>query len=80
MDPISKFWMVWSPNRSAPTFKHWSKPAARREAERLSRSCPGELFIVLAAVDAVTSPVKPPETVKLVKPEPEKVEDDGIPF
>ncbi len=83
MEPITKFWMVWNPARYAPTYRHHSKPAARKEAERLSRDNPGQLFIVLAAVDAVISPVKPPETVKLVKPEnPDagKVEDDGIPF
>jgi hypothetical protein len=75
-EPITKFWMVWNVNGGTPRFKHFSKALARAEAERLSRQSPGDLFIVLAAVDAVISEVTPPETVKLTKPTP----DDMIPF
>lgn len=77
-DTVSKFWMVWGAQRGVPTHRHHSKASARKEAERLSKMAPGELFVVLAAVDAVTAPIMPPQSVKLTKPEP--VEDDGIPF
>ena len=58
MEPITKFWMVWCQSRGGPIYKHGSKAAARAEAERLSRQNPGQAFIVLAAVDAVISPIK----------------------
>jgi hypothetical protein len=75
-DPITKFWLVWNVNAGAPHHKHFSKALARAEAERLSRLAPGNLFVVLAAVDVVISQINPPETVKLTKP----TLDDEIPF
>lgn len=77
-DTVAKFWMVYGLKRGTPSYKHYSKADARQEAERLSRSAPGEMFVVLAAVDAVVSPILDPQTVKLTKPKRE--EDDGIPF
>jgi hypothetical protein len=80
IEPIEKFWMVWNPERSAPRFRHQSKGDACAEAARLSRRAPGEMFFVLAAVDAVTSPLSAPQSVKLVKPRPSRDLDDEIPF
>ncbi|TPN90158.1 hypothetical protein [Mesorhizobium sp. B1-1-5] len=81
MEPITKFWLVWCTSRGSPLHKHWSKGAARTEAERLSRQNPGQAFIVLAAVDAVVSPIMGPQSVKLIKPDPSAhTPDDDIPF
>jgi hypothetical protein len=68
MKTISKFWCVWNIARSAPRYQHDSKSAAQDEAKRLARDCPGETFIVLAAVDAYPSPVQEPERIGLSKP------------
>lgn len=76
--PIEKFWMVWNVQRNAPRYKHASKAAAQAEARRLSVNAPGELFVILAAVEAVIAPVLDPQTVKLVKPKAEP--GDDIPF
>ena len=46
------FWLVWNEARDAPRVMHHSYEAAVREAQRLSRSSPGETFFVLAATDA----------------------------
>lgn len=46
------FWLVWSEQRSNPTFKHVSERAAREEAERLARMTPGHVFHVLALIDS----------------------------
>ncbi|ESZ60502.1 hypothetical protein NL532_24150 [Mesorhizobium sp. C120A] len=79
-EPIAKFWMVWNQNGRGPIYKHPSKALARKEAERLSRMSPGSVFFVLATVDAVIAEITPPETVKLVKPDPAEVSDNEIPF
>lgn len=46
------FWMVWCENGGRPTFKHWERANAEREAERLARENEGHLFYVLEAVAA----------------------------
>lgn len=66
-DPIEKFWMVWGIQRGMPHYRHASKDDAQTEAKRLAGNSPGELFVVLAAVDAFVAPVSPPEKVGLVK-------------
>lgn len=76
--PIEKFWMVWNVQRNAPRHQHTSKKSAQAEARRLSANAPGELFVVLAAVDAVIAPILDPQPVKLVKPKGDL--DDDIPF
>ncbi len=54
MNEVRKpFWMVWSPQGHAPTYKHASEYAARGEAERLARVHPGSQFVVLQAMSAV---------------------------
>ncbi len=81
-EPIEKFWMVCGVNRSAPNHRHASKSSAQTEARRLSKRCPGELFVVLAAVDAFVAVVPEPEVVRLTKPKQHGggISDDGIPF
>lgn len=81
-EPIEKFWMVWGIQRGMPRYRHFSKVSAQTEARRLSGDAPGELFVVLAAVDAVISPVLDPQPVKLIRPKKvdEADADDGIPF
>jgi hypothetical protein len=80
-EPIEKFWMVWGIQRGMPHYRHASKTAAQTEAKRLASGAPGELFVVLAAVDAFVSVVLPPEKVGLVKPVGAlKPTDADIPF
>lgn len=67
-EPVEKFWMVWGIERGIPRYRHASKMAAQTEAKRLSSEAPGELFVVLAAVDAFISTILPPEKVGLIKP------------
>lgn len=43
------FWCVWAENGGSPTVKHLTVGTARKEAQRLARSNPGQRFIVLAA-------------------------------
>jgi hypothetical protein len=45
----SKFYVVWSPQGSAPTFRHPTKGAAGAEAVRLAGTNPGRDFYVLEA-------------------------------
>ena len=75
-EPITKFWMVWNVDGNAPRYKHFSKALARDEAKRLAKLNPGNVFVVLAAVDAVVSPILEPQSVKLTK----RIPDDDIPF
>jgi hypothetical protein len=65
---MEKFWMVWGTQRGLPTRKHDTKESAQAEAMRLATKQPGELFVVLAAVDAYVAPILSPERVPLVKP------------
>lgn len=44
------FFLVWNPERGAPTIKQPSYSVAEAEAKRLARMTPGESFFVLAAV------------------------------
>lgn len=46
---MNRFWLVWRDGGSAPTFKHYERDGARREAERLARANPGVVFHVMAA-------------------------------
>lgn len=46
------FWLVWNPQRTAPTYRHQSSLEATAEAERLARTNPGETFVVLESVCA----------------------------
>ena len=46
-DELEPFWLVWNPNKNAPTHKHLSEANAIAEAERLARKYKGEKFIVL---------------------------------
>lgn len=80
MEPITKFWMVFNPNGRAPTAKHLTKDAAKVEAKRLSESSPGNMFVVLAAVDAFKCPLGPVESIKLRKATETEILDSEIPF
>lgn len=44
----TKFWMVLGANR--PTYRHETREAADKEAERLAKSFPGQEFIVLESL------------------------------
>jgi hypothetical protein len=55
-----KFWLVWNPDGSNPTYRHESYAAAQAEAKRLALRHPGQEFYVLAADARVIS-----ETVKV---------------
>jgi hypothetical protein len=79
-EPIEKFWMVWGVQRGAPRYQHRSKAAAQSEARRLADEAPGELFVVLAAVDAFIAPVLDAQTVRLIKPAPHHEKLDEVPF
>lgn len=79
-EPIAKFWMVFNPNGRAPAFTHITKDRAKAEAKRLSEQSPGNVFVVLAAVDAFKCPLGPVESVKLRKATEEEILDSEIPF
>lgn len=80
MEPIVKFWMVYRDDGHAPTYRHLTKENARREASRLAGDNPGKKFFVLAAVDVLTSPVGPVESIKMRKATEEEILDSEIPF
>lgn len=48
---MEQFFMVWNPERNAPTFRHPTRWSAVNEAERLARENQGQSFYVLAATD-----------------------------
>lgn len=48
---MRKFWMVWREGTCQVTHKHETELSARKEAERLSRMNPGEIFYVLESLD-----------------------------
>lgn len=79
-EPILKFWMVYGLERGRPTYKHPTKESAQNEAKRLASQFPGELFVVLAAVDAFKVQVAPVEAVKLRKPTQAELMDLEVPF
>ena len=70
---FSRFWLVWRSGGSAPTFKHFSKEEAEKEAGRLALKEPGAVFFVVKAVSGFHADIPPINTVKLIKA-------DDIPF
>ncbi len=77
----TKFWLVWSFGGRAPTVPHWTKEAAKTEAKRLAGNYPGDVFTVLACVDAYASLIAPVEPVPIVKRPPTEAEKEAeIPF
>jgi hypothetical protein len=80
MEPIVKFWMVYRIGGNGPTYRHLTKEGARQEAARLAEKCPGELFVVLAAVDACKAIVTPVQGVKIRKPTEDEIFESEIPF
>lgn len=67
-----QFWVVWHDGGSPPTFRHHSKQSALTEAERLAKTCAGEVFFVLKATAGVRA--KEPDLERIV------FEADPIPF
>ena len=63
----NQFWMVWNPERNAPTHRHLSKEQAEREAERLARANAGQRFYILQAT--AYREVETMRRVRLVEPE-----------
>ena len=61
-------WVVWNPQRGAPTHIHDDPDEARLEAERLAARQPGESFHVFAWVGTAQH-----KTVEWIEP-------DDIPF
>ncbi|MGE4366176.1 hypothetical protein [Thermomonas sp.] len=47
------FWLVWNPRGHNPRHQHSTLDGATREAERLARTNPGEMFIVMESVGAL---------------------------
>lgn len=80
MEPIVKFWMVYRTGDNSPTYRHYTKEGAQQEAVRLAEKCPGELFVVLAAVGACKSEITPVQQVKVRRPTRDEVLDLEIPF
>lgn len=48
-DDQAPFWVVWCPTGGTPTVRHADERVARKEAERLARTNPGQKFHVLEA-------------------------------
>lgn len=71
MKEVYQFWMVWSPQGSAPTCRHGDYEKAVAEARRLSMKCPGREFYVLHSVRGFIMPAPGPQEITI---------DDGIPF
>lgn len=57
------FFLVWNPQRNAPTYKHGTLELATLEAKRLAAKTPNEKFFVLQAItcseknDVITRPL-----------------------
>lgn len=68
MDTEQEFFMVWSPMGGPPTKRHPSKTQARKEAERLAVSNPGQEFYILRAFESVA--IKKTRTVLESKDKP----------
>ena len=64
---VTKFWMVWQSD--SPTIRdiYFSKADADKEAERLARLWPEEVFYVLKTVSAVRVPKPSPVPVQRLK-------------
>ncbi len=72
---MRQFFMVWSPaGLYAPKYRHDTREAAKKEAERLAQACPGQEFYVLGAYSRACIP---PITESL---EGAPREDEDIPF
>lgn len=61
----SSFWMVWNPQRYAPTYRHTTAESALTEAKRLARNNPSQKFYVLQAIGLATIPEPPVHVIKL---------------
>lgn len=74
-----RFWMVWNPHGRAPTYKHFSRADAEKEAERLAHNNPSQSFYVLKAVGGTFGDVmlKPIELSKSTDADPMEEE---LPF
>jgi hypothetical protein len=66
---------VWREGSSRSNYKHFEKREAVREAERLARINPGQVFYVLKTTAAVIAELPPITHMKMTNPEP-----DNIPF
>lgn len=64
-------WLVWNPEKSFPTTKHFSLISAKQESERLAKAHHGNTFYVMAAVGF--SIVEKPKIYQTIN-------QDGIPF
>ena len=55
-EPIkqSPFWLVWRRGGGAPTAMHETRESATMEAERLALRNPGQSFVVMESVEAIT--------------------------
>lgn len=67
-----KFWMVWSPQGSRPTRKHYTRESADTEASRLANANPGMEFFTLKAVQGVTADSPRLRLIKLNKCDPSR--------
>lgn len=50
MSDAPPFYLVWRQGGGSPVVKHAHRDTAEREAEKLTRANPGEVFFVLAPV------------------------------
>ncbi|MCA0345236.1 MAG: hypothetical protein LCH99_36785 [Proteobacteria bacterium] len=76
-----KFWMVYGVGTRGPTYRHFSKAAAKAEAQRLAALHPETMFVVLAAVDAYSTEKPAMVRFTLYKTAPlGRDADDDIPF
>jgi hypothetical protein len=66
------FWKVWRDDSPASRYRHSNKAEAVREAERLSRCNPDQIFYVMKATAAVVSKAPAVKHFKMV--------NDDIPF
>lgn len=48
------FWLVWRQGGGAPTAMHETRESATMEAERLALRNPGQSFVVMESVEAIT--------------------------
>jgi len=71
-----KFWMIYSPQGSAPTAMHLTRWDADMEAERLAEANPGREFYVLKAVNGRCAPKLAVGKIAICGKHPEA----GIPF
>lgn len=65
MKEIHQFWMVWSPQGRAPTYRHDTWESAVNEARRLARTVPGNEFYVLHSVRGFVMPIPDPQEISI---------------